>query len=385
MRGTWRSRAAAVLAAAAALGCAALAATATEMRAGDEVNVTGAFDQLLFAAGDKVRMAVTATDDVAAAGGDVQIDGSTVDHIFLAGGELAFLNSTARDLFAAGGEIDLTTGDVSDDVVVAGGRITLGPQARIGGDAVVSGGRLRIETPIGGDLRAAGGRIALASTVVGDVFLDAGSITIEPGAHIRGSLTYRGRRVSISPQAQVDGQTIVLRPRPEVNLAPLAMFATWMAAAILFGLFLMAVVIAAAFPRLMNDAAEAIRKRPLSMLGLGLALAVLTPIAIALLIATILGIPLAFVLGAMFALLWPLAIVGAVYALAMLARGRLRPDAAAPSAGARALWAGLAMIVFILLGLIPVIGFFIWLGAYLIGLGAVAWRAAEALAKPAVA
>jgi hypothetical protein len=272
-----------------------------------------------------------------------------------------------------------------DDIIAAGARITLRPAARIGGDAVLAGGRLRIEAPIEGGLRAAGRDILLDGAVAGDVYLEGRSIVIGPNARIGGALTYRGHSVQIAPATQITGEVTALQPRPRPNLRPLAGIAMWAAAALLFGLFLMAVVISAAFPRLMNDTADVLRTRPLSMLGLGAALAILTPVAVLVLIVTLLGLPLAFVLGAAFALLWPLALVGAVYAGAMLARARLRRNAAAPSTAARALWAGAAMIVFILLGLIPVIGFIVWLVAYLFGLGAVSLQAARAWAKPAAA
>ena len=383
MRRKWFVRASAATAAAgAAIACFALA-SAAEMRSGEDVAITGAFDELLVAAGDDVRLAVTATDDVAAAGGDVTVDGSQLDHIFLAGRDVAFQNTTARDLFAAGGDIDLLSGEVSDDLIVAGGRVLLAPEARVGGDAVIAGGRVNIATPIGGDLRAGGGRVELNSAVAGDARLEGDTIVVGPNARIQGALTHRGRTVSISPEAQVAGGTTVLEPPPQRNMQPFRMLATWFGAAILFGLCLMAVLVAALLPRLMNDAAHAIRTRPLLTLGLGLLLAVATPLVIAALAITLLGLPLAFLAGAVFAALWPLAIVGAVYGGAMLVRARAGRGADAPSVGVRALWAGLAMIVFVVLGFIPVLGFLLWLAAYLFGLGAVAWSAAAALSRPA--
>jgi len=372
------------LTAIAVIACAAVA-TAVDTRSGDTVRLTGAFDQLLFAAGDEVTLSVTATDDVAAAGGDIAARGGTFEHLFMAGSELSFTESTARDLFAAGGEIDVLTGQITDDFVAAGGRITLGPEARVGGDVVVSGGRLRIEAPIGGGLRAAGGVIRIDGPVTGDVYVDGGTIVIGPDARIGGTLTHRGRRVEIAPEAQVTGEVTALAPRPEINLSPLAGLAVWASAALLFGLFLMAVVIAAAFPRLMNDTAEALRTRPFSMLAVGVALAIIAPFVIVLLMITLIGLPLAFVLGVALALLWPLAIVGAVYTGASLARARTQRGASAPSAGGRALWAGVGMIVFIFIGMIPIIGFFIWLIAYFFGLGAVSLSALRAWSKPAPA
>lgn len=383
MHRNWFVRAGAAAAAAgAAIACFALA-SAAEMRSGEDVAITGAFDELLVAAGDDVRLAVTATDDVAAAGGDVTVDGSQLDHIFLAGRDVAFQNATARDLFAAGGDVDLLSGEVSDDLIVAGGRVLLAPEARVGGDAVVAGGRVNIAAPIGGDLRAGGGRVELNSAVAGDARLEGDAIVIGPNARIQGALTHRGRNVSISPEALVAGGTTALEPPPQRNMQPFRMFATWFGAAMLFGLCLMAVLVAALLPRLMNDAAHAIRTRPLVTLGLGLLLAVATPLAIAALAITLLGLPLAFLAAAVFAALWPLAVVGAVYGGAMLVRARAGRGADAPSVGVRALWAGLAMIVFVVLGFIPVLGFLLWLAAYLFGLGAVAWSAAAALSRPA--
>jgi len=378
MAKSWRMR---TVAAVAALVVVCGAAIAVELQSGDEVVVSGQHDQLVLAAGGEVKLALTATDDVVASGGDLIVDGSVLDHLFISGGELSVSNSTIRDLFAAGGEIDVITGEVSDDLIAAGGRITLGPEARIGGDVVIAGGNLRVESPIGGGLRAAGGTISLYGAINGDVYLDGGSIEIGPDTHILGTLTHRGRSVDIAPEAQVDGQITALRPRAEPDLRPLKMLAGWAAMTILFGMFLMGIVIAFALPRLMNGAAALQRRRPLSMFGLGIAIAVLTPIIAIFLMVTVFGLPLAFVLFAALVLLWPLSIVAAAYGIGMLIRGRTRMNAGAPTGGARVLWGGLGMILLLLLGLIPIAGFFIWLIAYFFGAGAVIAESWRALAK----
>jgi hypothetical protein len=386
MRSKWLGRAGAAAAATAIIAIAGFAlASAAEMRAGDDVGVTGTFDQLLFAAGDDVRLAVTATDDVAAAGGQILVDGSVLDHIFVAGRDITFQNTTARDVFVAGGDVDLITGEVGDDLVAAAGRLRLAADMRIGDDALLSGGRLNIAAPIEGDLHAAGGHIELNSAVTGDVRLDGDTIVIGPNARVGGTLTHRGHSVTIDPQALIAGETVALTPPPKPDMRPFKILGVWLGAAVLFGLFLVAVLAAVLLPRLMNDAAHAIRTRPIVTLALGLLLAIAAPFVIVALALTMLGLPLAFLIGAVFAALWPLAIVGAAYAGAMLARARTQRGGQAPSAGERALWAGLAMIVLSVLGLIPVLGFLLWLAAYLFGLGAVAWSGATALSKPAQA
>ncbi len=383
MKAGWR--AAALIVGAVALACAAVAA-AVELRSGNHVEVSGSYSDVLFAAGDEVSLSLTSTDDVAAAGGDVNVRGAQLDDAFLAGGDITFAEASARDLFAAGGEIDILSGTIADDFIASGGRIKVTRDARIDGAVVIAGGEISIEAPVGASLRAAGGRIELNSTVAGDVYLDGGTLIIGPETHIQGSLTHRGRRVEIAPDAQIDGQVFALTPRAEPDYKRLAQVAGWLALSVSLGFLLLGVVVALAMPRLMNETAGIARRRPLSMLGLGFLIFVLAPIVFLFLIVSVLGLALGFLLAAIYAVLWPLALAGSAYALGMLIRSRARPNAPpAPNAGARLLWSAIGLALLVLFGLIPFLGSLIWLLAFLLGLGAVSVEASRALARAPVA
>ena len=357
------------------------AAAALEMRSGDEVNVDGAQSDMVFAAGETVTLSLTATDDVFAAGSDIFVRGAKLAHAITAGGEISFEDFTAGDVIAAAGEIDVVSGEIADDFVAAGGSIDLKRAARIGGDVVVAGGELTIEAPIGASLRAAGGEIELDGEVAGDVYLDGGRVTIGPEARIHGALTHRAREIQISPQAQIDGEVTVLRPRPEPNFAHMAQVAAWMTFSIVLGFLLLGVIVALAFPRLMNDVAQIARAHPLSMLGFGLLLAIFAPILILLLVITVFGIPVALAFGAAFGLMWFLAFVSAGYAFGMFLRSRVRQGDGAPDMAERALWVTIGLIALCLACFIPVIGVFVWLVASLLGLGALSLQFVRALAR----
>ncbi|WP_395645068.1 hypothetical protein [Terricaulis sp.] len=378
MLGKWRTR---LVSAIAAAGVVSGAAWAIEMRTEDEVNITGTYDQMVFAAGDTVTLNATATDDVFGAGDDVRATGGSYDHLFMAGGDLSLQDATPHDLFAAGGELDMVSGHVLDDFAAAGGRIKLSRDLRIDGDALIAGGNIDIRSPIGGALRAAGGTIYLNSAVTGDVYLNGRDIQLGPDAHIMGSLTHRGRNVTIDPSAQVDGQTTALEPPPEPDWAPLKKVARFLGWTFMFGMFLAAIVVAWAFPRLMNDSAQIIRDRPLSMLGLGVLIAFLTPAVASVLLFTVFGAPIALILFAALLLLWPIALIAAAYTLGMFGRNRMKPGEPPPSSGARVLWCGLAMLILIVLGMIPVVGQIVWWAAFLFGLAAVVVQAGAALSK----
>lgn len=379
MRAGWR--AGAFVAGVAALAFAAVAA-AVEFRSGNDVQLSGQFSDLAFAAGDNVTLSLTSTDDVAAAGGEIIARDATMDDVFLAGGDISFLTSTARDLAAIGGEIDVLSGVIADDFVAVGGRIKLAREARVDGAVVVAGREITIDAPVGAGLRAAGGSIALNTRVNGDVYLDGGTITIGPDTHITGTLTHRGRRVELAPEAQVDGQIFALQPRVEPDYKRLAQVAGWLALSVSLGFLLLGAVVALALPRLMNETAAIARRRPLSMLGLGFLIFVLAPVVFLFLIVSVLGLALGFLLAAIYAVLWPLALAGAAYALGMFIRTRVRPLAPpAPGAGGRLLWSAIGLVLLVIVGLIPFLGSLIWLIAFLVGLGAVSVEASRALAR----
>ncbi|GAM98072.1 hypothetical protein U91I_01702 [alpha proteobacterium U9-1i] len=379
MKAGWR--AGALVAGVAALAFAAVAA-AVELRSGNDVQLNGTFSDLAFAAGDNVSLSLTTTDDLAAAGGEVAARDAIMDDVFLFGGDISFISSTARDLFAAGGEIDVLSGTIADDVVAAGGRVKLAREARVDGAVVVAGREITIEAPVGAGLRAAGGSISLNTNVNGDVYLDGGTIVIGPDTHITGTLTHRGRRVELAPDAQIDGQIVALTPRAEPDYKRLAQVAGWLALSVSLGFLLLGAVVALAMPRLMNETAAIARRRPLSMLGLGFLIFLLAPIIFLFLIVSVLGLALGFLLAAIYAVLWPLALAGAAYALGMLIRTRVRPLAApTPGAGARLMWSAIGLVLLVLVGLIPFLGSLVWLLAFLVGLGAVSVEASRALAR----
>lgn len=357
------------------------AAAALELHGGEDVAVEGEQSQMVFAAGETVTLSLNATDDVFSAGSDIIVRGAKLAHFISAGGEMSFENFTAGDVIAAAGEIDVISGEISDDLVAAGGRIELKRTARIGGDVVVSGGEIVIEAPVGAGVRAAGGEIQLDSEVAGDVYLDGRRVTIGPEARIHGTLTHRARTIEISPQAQIDGEVTALAPRPEPDFARMAQIAAWMTFSVVVGFVLLGVLIASVLPRLMNDVAQIAREHPLSMFAFGLVLAVFMPILVILFLITVFGIPIALVLGAAFALMWFLAFVSAGYAFGMFLRSRIRQGEGAPDLGERALWVTIGLVVLCLACFIPVVGIFVWFAATFLGLGAVALQTIRALSQ----
>lgn len=356
-----------------------------ETRSGDIVEAAEAFpDMTFFAAGD-LTVNAKSTDDIFAAGGDVTLANAQADHMIAAGGNVIIDNVAFHDLIVAGGDIGFISGTIVDDVVGAGGDLRLNPEFKIDGSAMLTGGDVAIDTPIGGELRAAAGRLRLNASVMGDAHLVGEDVSIGPGVSIGGDLRHRAQKFSIDPSAVVAGEIIELEPAtpPDVErwgvkaAAAIAVFAV----AFLVGMAILVIVIAFALPGLMNSASSMIRSKPLTTLGIGFLVIAAAPVVIAVLFATVLGVPLALLIGVIYLAAAPLAIAAFIYYVGMLARRIIsNSDNELPSAFSRILWSGLASVLLVLLGLVPIAGGFFWLVAYTIGMGAVMTRGGKALA-----
>ena len=341
-------------------------------------------DMTFFSAED-VTVRVNSTDDVFAAGGTVRVDQTSADHLVLAGGDISVADVSIQDLFAAGGTIKLVSGGASDDIVAAGGEIDVGPDFTIGSSAVLTGGEVRIETPVPADLRVGAGDAYINSQVGGDARLSGELVTLGPKARIAGDLFYRTGNLVLEPGAVVTGRQL---PMPETDRSAMeawgqgagrlfAMFAL----SVLLGFTVLVMVIAVAVPALMRSASDMIRQRPLQSLGIGALIAVGAPFLIVLLFASVVGTPLAMLVAAICVALTPVALAATAYFAGMEAR-RIATGQKEPPAGilARLLWPALGAAIILILGLIPLAGLLVWILALLFGLGAIATRGGKALA-----
>ena len=355
-----------------------------ETRSGDRVDASDIFPDMAFFAAGKLNVTAKSTDDVFAAGGDVTINEAQADHMITAGGDIIITEIAFHDLIAAGGDIHFVSGTVADDVVATGGALDLRPEFKISGSAVLSGGDIDIEAPIGGELRAAAGQLRLNASVEGDAHLVGDKVEVGPKTRIGGDLRHRADKIDISPEAFVAGEIIELEsPTPPdmekwgvAAAAAIAIFAL----AFLIGMGLLVVVIALALPSLMNSAAAMIAEKPLSTLGIGFLITAAAPVVIALLFATVFGVPLAMLIGVTYLAAAPLAIAAFAYFLGMQGRRAFGSDGGNPSIGARIMWSALAVGALVVIGLIPFIGALVWLSAYVFGMGAVMTRGGKALA-----
>jgi cytoskeletal protein CcmA (bactofilin family) len=344
--------------------------------------LTGSFAEEQFIAGEEVRVEAVTAGDLFAAGGEIFFDGLAAEDVIAAGGSLRLRDMVVEDLTALGGEVEIS-GQVRDDVIAAGGRLRLGPDSAVGGYALLAGGSLDLEGRIEGNLKAAGGRIRLSGEVTGDVDLSAGRITLAPGARIGGKLTYRsGSEADIAPGAVIDGGVERVKGRDyEVPVLPIIGLAVGGWIVVVLGLTLMGAIMQAAVPTLVTEATVTLEARPWTSLGLGFAVAVATPVAANLLFVTLVGVPLALFLLVLFAAALAFALIATAYWLGLHIARLFAGSRESETIGRRILWTFLGVFVLGLIALVPFIGFLVVCIAVSLGLGACAlqfWQAVQA-------
>jgi hypothetical protein len=345
-------------------------------------SLSGDHENQQFVAGERVEVTnANVADDIFAAGNDLKFDTVSAKLIIAAGASLWFRDVTADDLILAGGQMDLS-GEVRDDIVAAvcpvcpvGGRLHLTNNMQIGDDARLVGREIVIDGRIGGDLFAAAQHFVLSGNVAGDARIEAENIVLESDARIDGDLRYAGpAEPEMRDGAIVAGQIIRVESTipfdQEVPEHP-AWYGVFGVLGVLLALVLLGVALQLAMPGLLSSAAATVGTGLWASLGRGLVLALLGPAAIFLLMVTVVGAPIGLVgMSALF-LLYALAFVTITYSVGLYVRRLFGKTDLAAAAGSRILWTAVGIVVLIIIGIVPFIGWAIGILAIICGLGAV--------------
>jgi cytoskeletal protein CcmA (bactofilin family) len=324
-----------------------------------------------FAFGPHVEISGTVHGDVYAAGGEVLVDGVVDGDLIVAGGEVRVSGEVTQDARIAGGTVTLS-GKVHRNATIGGGDVQLTDSSHLEGSAVIGAGNLLLGGSIDGDARIGAGNVTLSKTIGGDLAVAAPAIRLTSRASVGKNIRYWNEdEPSIDEGATVLG-TVTGHPIPEVFkgkekevrrgvvgmkiLAGLVSFAS----TLLLGPLLLRI-----YPVFTAKAVTTIQERPWITLGVGGAVLVGTPLVAFLCMASVLGVPIGLMLGAMY---FVTLYLGRVFVLLWLGQRLLRLVSVSSSA-TRAFVTGL--IAYFILSLVPLVGGLITVVTIVTGLGAI--------------
>lgn len=351
-----------LLAASLALGLRPLPAAAeTVVRTGNAVSVAvnQTVENDFYAAGGSVSSSGEVKGDFYAAAGSVTVNGPVGSDLTVVGGSVQLHAPVKDDVRIVAGDM-VIAGEVGGDVFVIGGTLQVLSSAAIAGNVYFYGGEAAIDGKVAGAIHGRARSIAVNSEVGG---LDVSAVTLElqDGARVRGDIAYSSMsELSRAPGAAVEGEIVRGAPAPkreEGSGAPLIFLAIWLFTSLAAFLLLRPAMAALA----------AAAKRDTLRAGLiGLAAALLSPVAGVVLVATVLGawLGLLLILALLFLFVLSLILLPVTLGgyLVSFWRQERALDVVAVLAG---------MLAIAILGLIPVAGPLVILLALMVTLGAI--------------
>lgn len=220
-------------------------------------------------------------------GGEVTIDQAIDDDVFASGGMIT-IGAPIGSLVAAGGQITVNA-PVKGDVIAAGGQITI--NSDVGGKVVAAGGTITVNGRVGTNVILTGGTITLgsSSSVARDALLSGGSVT--NAGTVEGKLTVRAN--SFVNEGSAGTLDVELREPSH----PVSFFLSVFSILFTIGLFILGLVLIRFAPGPYRLVEAEIASSPLVKAAIGFGSLIAGFVLLVLLAITLVGLPLALLLG----------------------------------------------------------------------------------------
>lgn len=220
-----------------------------------------------------------------------------------------------QDLWLIGADTVRFDGDVAGDLRVLGGSAVIGGTARRNLLAYATGLQLTTNSVVRGELALVGTTLLCEGQVEGDAWIFADSVTL--GGRWGGRVRIRAMEIHLAPDTQIAGDFVYTSPRPLVydssvaiagavvkKESPLAQPSFRARFAFHGYLFLAALLVGMPFvgffPMMAGGAVRKLRLSPWRVLAAGAVVLLFGPFLAGFAFLTIVGIPLAFLLAALY-------------------------------------------------------------------------------------
>lgn len=331
-------------------------------------------DSSAWLAGSSIDVAGTVNGDLYCAGQNITISGHIAGDVLCAGQTVTISGKIEGDVRAAGQTV-LVGGTIAGSVTAAGQAVTVEGKSTIGRDASFVGQNITIHGLIGRDVVIGASSATVDATVGRNVTAQLENLTVSNDAKVNGTVNYTSpQKAIINSGAHIGGKTTYTELAEEKQTKTGYDFGSAMLWAVM--LFFSGMLAVLLFPRVLHRTTNSAAKTPsraIMAVLVGLIATVVTPVAIIMLMFTILGMP--FALVALVAWLLILAVSG-VFAAYYLGRVIWRSSTNAigtMAAGALAL---------VILSMIPIVNVLTCLLAAWFGSGVIILELKRHLAAP---
>lgn len=252
----------------------------------------------LYSSGKNVTVKGEIFGDVFCAGQKIHVDATVHGDVLCAGMDITIAGKVDGDIRAAGQTVSVSA-EVGKNASLAGSDVSLDADATIGQDLSAAGSKVNIKGSVGRDVAANGSTVILNGMVGRNVRASGSTINLKDGANVAGDLTYTSnQKAQFANGSAVAGKTQQTAPDQRKGYRFDLRFYLF----VVVGMILLLMALASLFPRFLQRSSEQIKKSFFKSLAVGalgtLALAAL----MAVLLFTVVGIPMgiALLLGFLF-------------------------------------------------------------------------------------
>ena len=329
----------------------------------------------LYAVGANLTIEGKVTGDVICAGQSININGDVAGDVICAGQSININGKIGGNLRVVGNSINFN-GQAARNAMIFGATIVTAASSTIGWDLLILGDTFELRGNIGRDLYGSAGKVNLAGQVGKNLDLNFGAqknnsqpLVIANTAKINGQVKYKSDKdAAIDPGAAITGEVIHNFPTAVTKKSNLADLGWWWGKLIsIFSALVIGLVVISFWREQIIKITDLMLAKTGPALGWGILALILTPIIIIILLITIIGLPLAFILLA----LWLIAVYASKILVGILIGRSLINNYWVKKKDSLILAMIIGIIIAYLIFALPFIGWVVALFAILWGLGGI--------------
>lgn len=236
---------------------------------------------------------------------NVKMDKLVNGNVYIMGNNVEITGQVAGNIFVLGNNVTFNQSFIQSSVFVLANTVSFNA---VSSDLYVSSSNLEIPAKFGvyRDLKASCGNVSISGNIGRDAYIDANSISLEKDnqkAAIYGDLNYTSQSEITVPDGSVEGE--ISYSKKAVNTSStrsLQSYIISLISTILFTLFIYLLLRLIAPKSMEKLSATATHSMP-KILGLGILSLILIPIISIILMITVVGVPISFLLLVLYGLL----------------------------------------------------------------------------------
>ena len=276
---------------------------AFEVKKGDVVYV--AEDEViegnLYVAGSSITIDGKVNGDIYCAGQSIAINGEVAGDVMCAGSSIVIDGKILGSARVAGQTI-MVKNEIDQNLMAFGTNIILDKNASVGWEMLAVGALAEIRGRVDGDLHGGAQRVIVSGEIGKNVKISTGNkkqdgLIIEDSAQIGGDLVYTDFFTgSISDKAVILGETIHNLPPAKTEFKLPAIALAWKIIFSIFSSLAVGLVLISLWNKQMIEAGDKMLSRTGASIGWGALLMIAVPILALVLMLTLIGAKLAFIL-----------------------------------------------------------------------------------------